>query len=101
MARIGFVGLGNMGNPMARNLLKAGHPVRGFDVVPEAVERARKDGIGILQNAAATAFDAEIIITMLPAGRESRAVWLGDGGLLAAGRRAPRLVTPPPTDRGT
>ena len=92
MARIGFVGLGNMGNPMARNLLKAGHVVRGFDMVPQAVERARKDGVGILQHAAATAIDAEIIITMLPAGPESRAVWLGDGGLLAAARPETLLI---------
>ena len=92
MARIGLVGLGNMGNPMARNLIKAAHTVRGFDVVPAAVERARSDGIAIVPSAAATAADADVVITMLPAGPESRSVWLGTGGLLAAARPGTLLI---------
>lgn len=87
MARIGFVGLGNMGLPMARNLLRAGHEVRVFDLNPDQVRAALADGA-----AAAAAADgagdaaraAEVVVTMLPEGRHVRAVYEGEGGILAA-----------------
>lgn len=74
MARIGFIGLGNMGLPMARNLLRAGHDVAGFDLgaTPLAV-LAEAGGIAA-QSAAEAATGAEIVITMLPAGRHVREV---------------------------
>jgi 3-hydroxyisobutyrate dehydrogenase len=69
MAKIGFIGLGNMGLPMATNLVKAGHAVTGFDVVPAAQEAAAKAGIKIAATAAEAARDEEIIVTMLPNGK--------------------------------
>jgi 3-hydroxyisobutyrate dehydrogenase len=84
MARIGFVGLGNMGGPMARNLVKAGHAVAGFDLVPEAVARLAEAGGTAAASAAEAARGAEFVITMLPAGRHVRDAWLGAGGMAAA-----------------
>ncbi|MBL6454804.1 3-hydroxyisobutyrate dehydrogenase [Belnapia sp. T6] len=84
MARIGFVGLGNMGGPMARNLLKAGHEVAGFDLVPAALEALAAAGGTAAASAAEAARGAEFVITMLPAGRHVRDAWLGAGGMAAA-----------------
>jgi len=84
MSTIGFIGLGNMGLPMARNLVAAGHSVTGFDVVSEALEAARASGIEVAEDAAAAARVAEVAITMLPAGEHVRDVYLGAGQLLAA-----------------
>ena len=84
MARIGFIGLGNMGLPMALNLLKAGHAVTGFDVSQaQAGKLTAAGGKGAGSVADATS-GAEIVITMLPAGKEVREVYLGDKGVLAA-----------------
>jgi 3-hydroxyisobutyrate dehydrogenase len=69
MAKIAFVGLGNMGLPMALNLAKAGHEIVGFDVVPAAIEAAGKAGIKIGQAGPESLTGAEIVITMLPNGR--------------------------------
>jgi 3-hydroxyisobutyrate dehydrogenase len=69
MAKIGFIGLGNMGLPMAVNLVKAGHEVAGFDVVPAAVEAARKANVTVASSAAQAASGAHAIITMLPDGK--------------------------------
>jgi len=79
--RIGFIGLGNMGLPMARNLSKAGHAVVGFDVSATAVEKLKPDMTPAPTIAAAVS-DAEVIITMLPSGREVRDVYLGAGAVL-------------------
>jgi len=87
MARIGFIGLGNMGGPMAANLLKAGHSVTGCDVVASAVSKFAQAGGTAEQSIASTVTDAEVIITMLPAGKEVRDVYLGGEGVLA--RAAP------------
>ena len=92
MARIGFVGLGNMGGPMARNLVKAGHQVAAFDVVPVLVERAVAGGAIAASSAAEAAREAEIVITMLPAGSHVRDAWLGTGGMAAASRADALLV---------
>ncbi|WP_313535675.1 3-hydroxyisobutyrate dehydrogenase [Sphingomonas sp.] len=69
MARVAFIGLGNMGGGMAANLAKAGHDVRAFDLSPEALERARKAGCLPAADAAEAIAGAEAIVTMLPAGR--------------------------------
>ncbi len=66
---IGFIGLGNMGLPMASNLVKAGHKVQGFDVVPAACEAAAKAGITVVASAAQAVKSAGIVITMLPNGK--------------------------------
>jgi 3-hydroxyisobutyrate dehydrogenase len=75
MASIAFIGLGNMGGPMAGNLVKAGHEVTGFDLVPAALDAARGEGVRIAGSAAETVAGAEIVITMLPAGKHVVAVW--------------------------
>jgi 3-hydroxyisobutyrate dehydrogenase len=69
MARVGFIGLGNMGLPMAANLLKAGHEVAGFDVVPAAREAAERAGIRVAARAEDAVHAAEVILTMLPNGK--------------------------------
>ena len=75
MPAIGFIGLGNMGAPMAANLVKSGGHVAGFDVVPASREISAKDGIEIVANAKSAVDDAEIVITMLPAGEHVLSVW--------------------------
>lgn len=75
MARIGFIGLGNMGGGMAANLAKAGHDVRAFDLSAEALERARAAGCLPVESAGAAAEGAEAIVTMLPAGRHVEQVY--------------------------
>jgi 3-hydroxyisobutyrate dehydrogenase len=69
MARIGFIGLGNMGLPMARNLLKAGQTLAAFDVVQAARDSAQAAGIRVVPRAADAVAEAEIVITMLPNGK--------------------------------
>ncbi len=76
MARtIGFIGLGNMGGPMAANLVKAGHTVRGFDLVPASLDLAREAGIAVASSALEAAKGADVVVTMLPAGRHVVEVW--------------------------
>jgi 3-hydroxyisobutyrate dehydrogenase len=82
MAKIGFIGLGNMGAPMAGNLVKAGHHVMGYDVNPNAVQALASAGVQAARSAAEAARDADIVITMLPAGEHVREVWLNQGGLV-------------------
>jgi 3-hydroxyisobutyrate dehydrogenase len=67
MSKIAFIGLGNMGLPMARNLAKAGHHLTGFEIVPAAIEAARAAGLAVNDDTAIS--KAEIIITMLPNGK--------------------------------
>jgi len=87
MARIGFIGLGNMGLPMATNLVKAGHAVTGCDVVAASVNKFAAGGGSPAQSAAAAVAGAEVVVTMLPAGREVRDVYLAGDGIIA--RAAP------------
>jgi 3-hydroxyisobutyrate dehydrogenase len=75
MARIAFIGLGNMGGPMAANLVKAGHEVVAFDLVEALRAQARSDGAEIADSAASAVKGAEIVVTMLPAGKHVLAVW--------------------------
>ncbi len=82
--RIGFIGLGNMGGPMAENLVKAGHQVVGFDVAAGARERLAAAGGTAAADIAGALAAAEFVITMLPAGPEVRAVYDGADGVLAA-----------------
>jgi 3-hydroxyisobutyrate dehydrogenase len=81
--KVGFIGLGNMGLPMALNLLKAGHKVIGFDLVQSQLEAFSAAGGAIAANANAAAKDADIVITMLPASRHVEDLYLGSDGLLA------------------
>src|SRR4051794_25823911 len=84
MATIGFIGLGNMGLPMAQNLIKAGHKVQGFDVSKSQADALAASGGVAAPTVKAAATGAEIVITMLPAGQHVRDVYLGPDGVLAA-----------------
>jgi 3-hydroxyisobutyrate dehydrogenase len=75
MATIGFIGLGNMGAPMAANLVKSGSHVLGFDVVPASREASSRDGVQIVANAKSVVDDADVVVTMLPGGEQVLAVW--------------------------
>ena len=75
MATIAFIGLGNMGAPMAANLLRAGHAVRGFDLAPAAAEAAANLGIDLAGSARDAVSHADTVITMLPAGRHVAACY--------------------------
>ncbi len=75
MTSIAFIGLGNMGGPMAANLVKAGHKVAGFDLVEASLAQAKADGVAIAATAIDAVKDAEVIITMLPAGKHVVSVW--------------------------
>ena len=82
MAAIAFIGLGNMGGPMASNLVKAGHAVTGYDVSAAALDAARAAGLRVAASAAEAATGAEVVVTMLPAGAHLVAAY--EGGLVAA-----------------
>jgi len=90
--RIGFIGLGNMGGPMAANLLKAGHEVTGFDLAKPALDALAKAGGKPASSATAAVAGAEMIVTMLPAGPHVRQVYTGEGGLLAAAKPGALLI---------
>jgi 3-hydroxyisobutyrate dehydrogenase len=78
MAKIAFIGLGHMGGGMAPNLVKAGHEVSAFDLVPDAVEKAKEAGCTAAASAADAVKDADVVITMLPAAQHVRAVYEND-----------------------
>jgi len=77
MTAIAFIGLGNMGSPMAINLVKAKHQVTVFDLMPDALETLRLAGASVAASAAEAVKGAEVVITMLPAGKHVIAVYLG------------------------
>lgn len=80
--RIAFIGLGNMGGPMASSLVRAGHQVTVFDLVPEAVATLEQAGAKSADSAKAAADGADCVISMLPAGKHVASVFLGEDGLL-------------------
>lgn len=82
MTKVGIVGLGIMGGPMASNLLRAGFDVIGFDVVPSALERLAGEGGTKAVSAAQAAAESDVVITMLPNHPQVEAVALGEGGVL-------------------
>src|SRR5438105_3598604 len=75
MANIAFIGLGNMGGPMVANLVKAGEKVTGFDLVEASRNQAKADGAGIADSAVSAVKGADVVITMLPAGKHVLSVW--------------------------
>jgi 3-hydroxyisobutyrate dehydrogenase len=75
MATIAFIGLGNMGGPMAANLVKAGHKVVAFDLVEASRTQARADGAAVADSAASAVKGADVVVTMLPAGKHVLSVW--------------------------
>src|SRR5690606_2718345 len=84
MTRIAFLGLGHMGLPMAVNLVRAGHEIHGYDLVPAAIEAATAAGIPIAANGADAVRDADVVVTMFPAGRHVIAAYQDE--LLAAAK---------------
>ena len=92
MATIGFIGLGNMGAPMAANLVKAQHHVTGFDIVATAVAALAERGGHAAASAVEAAAAGDIVITMLPAGPQVRAVYLGPDGIIARARPGALLI---------
>jgi 3-hydroxyisobutyrate dehydrogenase len=92
MAKVGFIGLGNMGGPMAANLVRAGHQVTGYDLSPDlAAELAEKGGTAATSVAEAVA-DADFVFTMLPAGSHVESVYRGEDGVFAHAREGAALV---------
>lgn len=77
---VAFIGLGNMGLPMALNLQKAGYRVSGFDLSDKACAQAKEQGLPLASSAADAVAGAQIVISMLPAGRHVEALYLGAGG---------------------
>jgi 3-hydroxyisobutyrate dehydrogenase len=75
MARVGFIGLGNMGAGMAANLAKAGHDVRAYDLSIAAMDKAKKAGCLPMEAAVEAIKEAEAVVTMLPAGKHVREVF--------------------------
>jgi len=86
MAKVGFIGLGNMGSGMARNILKAGHELSVFDLNAAAVEELVAEGARAASSATAAATDMDAVITMLPAGKHVKSVYLGPDGIITAAR---------------
>jgi len=82
MTNIAFIGLGNMGGPMAKNLLAAGHTLHIFDLSEVALNDVASAGATIAGSAVEACKTAEVVITMLPAGKHVRQVYIGDNGLL-------------------
>lgn len=82
MAKIGFIGLGNMGLPMARNLLGAGHAVTGYDLSQAALDALAEAGGTAAADPQGAVQDAEIIVTALPAARHVKGIYCGQGGIL-------------------
>lgn len=82
MAKTGFVGLGIMGKPMAKNLVKAGYDMIVYDVVKAAVDEVAAEGAKAAANIAEVAAEAEVIVTMLPNSPHVKEVVLGAGGIL-------------------
>jgi 3-hydroxyisobutyrate dehydrogenase len=92
MAMIGFIGLGNMGLPMAQNLLKAGHKVQGFDVTKSQADALAASGGVAAPSVKAAVTGADVVITMLPAGKHVRDVYLGVDGVLSAAGTGTLLI---------
>jgi 3-hydroxyisobutyrate dehydrogenase len=92
MAKIGFVGLGNMGLPMAQNLIKAGHPVCGYDLSTAALDQLSAAGGIAVRSLDVASMGVDLIITMLPAREQVREVYLGQGGVLASAAPGTLLI---------
>ncbi len=92
MASVGFIGLGNMGAPMMRNLIKAGHAVKAFDLADTARKAAADAGATAVTTAREAAQGVEVVVTMLPAGAHVKSVTLGEGGLFAAAAKGTLFI---------
>ena len=81
--KIAFIGIGNMGLPMAKNLMNAGKKVKVFDVSSDSIDKAKNENLDVAENIdSLITEDLSFIITMLPEGKNSEEVYLGDGGII-------------------
>ena len=96
MARIGFIGLGNMGGPMARNLITAGHTLKVFDLSEDAMNFVVQSGATAAESVKDAAAGVDVVISMLPVGANVRDVFMNDGVIAAAENTLPRTVSAPP-----
>lgn len=92
MARVAFVGVGNMGGPMARNLMRGGHELRALDRDAGAVAQLVAEGATAASGLAAAVADVDAVFTMLPSGAQVREVYLGDDGIVARAGAGTLLV---------
>lgn len=92
MTKIGFIGLGNMGGPMAANLAKAGLDVTATDLSISAVDRAVEAGCKRGETVALTVKDADIVVSMLPAGAHVRSVYTESGGIIANAKKGALFI---------
>lgn len=92
MTSIAFLGLGNMGGPMAANLAKAGHQVKAFDLSAAAMAKAVEAGCAKAASAADAVRDADVVVSMLPAGKHVRAVYTNGDGVIAHAKRGALFI---------
>lgn len=101
MSKIGFIGVGNMGGPMSKNLIDAGHEVKVFDLVQAAVDGAVANGASAAASLQDAAKGVDVVITMLPAGQHVRGVYLEDDGILAVADKGTLLIDSSTIDVGS
>ena len=92
MTKIGFIGVGNMGGPMARNLVQAGHELAAFDLDKEKLNLVVQAGARRAASVADAVAGVEMVVTMLPAGEHVRAVYTGEDGVIAASAAGTLLI---------
>ena len=92
MQSIGFIGLGNMGGPMATNLIKAGYIVRGFDISKGKIKKFESYGGLPAKSVTDACENSDIVITMLPSGNDVREVYLGENGVFTSEIKTPFLI---------
>lgn len=92
MSNVAFIGLGNMGLPMALNLVKAGHAVAGFDLSADALAKLKEAGGTIATSVSEAVRDVDAVVTMLPAGKHVEGVYTGDDGILSAAPTSAILI---------
>jgi 3-hydroxyisobutyrate dehydrogenase len=92
MVQVLFIGLGNMGLPMAQNLIKASHQVTGIDLSAAAKEKFKAAGGAIADNVGAVVARADVVISMLPSGKEVKELYLGPNGIVSAARAGTLLI---------
>ncbi|GGW88265.1 3-hydroxyisobutyrate dehydrogenase [Alteromonas halophila] len=101
MSNIAFIGLGNMGGPMASNLLKAGHAVTVFDLIESSVAALAEEGATGADSAADAVRHADVVVTMLPAASHVKTLYLGDDGIIKASRAGTLFIDSSTIDADT